>query len=67
MKEPGLDDRHRNKDGRIREKNGTTKNENLDKPIPGFAPSATLTRMKKVTGADSENGVRRAVAKKNRG
>jgi hypothetical protein len=36
MKEPGLDHRHRDKDGKIQQKRGDTKNRNLSSPIPGF-------------------------------
>jgi hypothetical protein len=34
MKQPGLDDRHRDQDGEIRQKRGDTLNKNLPKPIP---------------------------------
>ncbi|WP_156392943.1 hypothetical protein [Burkholderia sp. Leaf177] len=58
MKEPGLDDRHRNEDGRIRQKRSDTKNENLPRPIPGFQPDTTLEEMRRKTGKTSEKDVR---------
>ena len=45
MKQPGLDNRHRDqtppKAGEIHEKRGDTLNKNLPKPIPQFSPNAT--------------------------
>ena len=61
MKEPGLDGRHRDKDGQIQQKRGDAMNKNLPKPIPGFSPSATLKEMRQKTGSTSERGVREAV------
>jgi hypothetical protein len=63
MKQPGLDGRHRDKDGEIRQKRSDTRNKNLPTPIPQFSPNATLGYMRKVTGKDSEADVRRAAAK----
>jgi hypothetical protein len=63
MKEPGLDTRHRDKSGEIRQKRSDTLNKNLSKPIPQFAPNATLGDMRKATGRESEAAVRRAAAK----
>ncbi|WP_156125957.1 hypothetical protein [Paraburkholderia kururiensis] len=60
MKEPGLDDRYRNEDGRIRQKRGDTKNKNLPQPILGFSPETTLETMRKKTGKTSEKDVREA-------
>lgn len=64
MKEPGLDDRHRDKRppkaGQIQQKRSDTLNKNLDKPIPQFSPLATLGTMRRVTGKQSEESVRRA-------
>jgi hypothetical protein len=64
MKEPGLDDRHRDKArpkaGEIQQKRGDTLNKNLPKPIPQFSPNAKLSTMRKVTGKISEEAVRRA-------
>jgi len=67
MKEPGLDDRHRDKAspkaGEIQQKRGDTLNKNLPKPIPQFSPNAKLSTMRKETGKVGEEAVRR-VAKK---
>jgi hypothetical protein len=63
MKEPGLDNRHRDKDGEIQQKRSDTLNKNLSKPIPEFSQNATLGHMRKVTGKVSEAAVRRAAAK----
>jgi hypothetical protein len=63
MKEPGLDDRHRRKDGEIQQKRGDTKNKNLPKPIPQFSPNTTLAKMREKTGKVSEADVRRAATK----
>lgn len=64
MKEPGLDNRHRDeaapKTGRIQQKRGDTLNKNLPKPIPEFSPNAKLKTMRKETGKVSEADVRRA-------
>lgn len=64
MKEPGLEGRHRNQDGRIRQKRGDTENQNLPKPIPGFPPKATLEQMRRETGKTSEKDIRDAVKPK---
>jgi hypothetical protein len=63
MKEPGLDGRHRRKDGGIQRKRDDAINKNLPEPIPGFSQNATLRYMRKVTGKESEADVRRAAAK----
>ncbi len=64
MKEPGLDNRHRDKNppkaGEIRQKNGNTLNKNLPHPIEGFSPRAKLETMRKETGKTSVEAVRRA-------
>ena len=64
MKEPGLDNRFRDKNppkaGEIRQKRGDTLNKNLPRPIPEFSPNAKLATMRKKTGQTSEVGVRRA-------
>ena len=64
MKEPGLDNRHRDKtppkSGEIQQKRGDTLNKNLPKPIPQFSPNARLDTMRKETGKTSEEAVRRA-------
>lgn len=58
MKEPGLDDRHRDEDGRISQKHSNTKIETLrDTYGPGFAPgmsdNATLKDLLDQSGASS--------------
>ena len=63
MKKPGLDSRHRDKDGEIQQKRSDTLNKNLSKPIPQFSPNTTLGEMRKKTGKVSEADVRRAAAK----
>ncbi len=60
MKEPGLDNRHRDKDGEIQQKRGDTFNKNLSVPIPQFSPNAKLSTMRKETGMISEKDVRDA-------
>jgi hypothetical protein len=62
MKEPGLDDRHRDKNGEIQQKRKHTLNKNLPKPIPQFSPSTTLETMRKKTGKTSVTDVRKAAA-----
>jgi hypothetical protein len=58
MKEPGLDNRHRDKNppkaGEIQQKRSDSLNKNLSKPIPGFSPNATLGTMRRETGKVSE-------------
>jgi hypothetical protein len=67
MREPGLDNRHRDqtppKTGEIQQKRSDTLNKNLPRPIPEFSPLATLGTMRKVTGKVSEESVRRAARK----
>ena len=67
MKEPGLDNRHRDKArskaGEIQQKRSDTLNKNLPRPIPEFSPNATLGYMRKKTAKVSEADVRRAAAK----
>ena len=67
MKEPGLDDRHRDKSppkaGQIQQKRSDAINKNLPKPIPEFPDNMTLGRMREITGKVSEDAVRRAAAK----
>jgi hypothetical protein len=64
MKEPGLDNRHRDKDGMIQQKRSDTKNKNLSEPIPGFGPNTTLKTMREKTGKTSEKDIRRAMKDK---
>ncbi len=58
MKEPGLDDRHRNKDGRIQQKRSDTLNKNLPNPIPGYGPRVPLGDIRNDTGETSEKDIR---------
>jgi hypothetical protein len=64
MKEPGLDNRHRDKNppkaGEIQQKRGDTLNKNLPRPIPEFSPNAKLARMREETGKVSVEAVRKA-------
>ena len=67
MREPGLDNRHRDKtqpkSGEIQQKRGDTLNKNLPNPIPQFRSDATLETMRKATGKTSVQGVRIAAKK----
>lgn len=60
MKQPGLDGRHRDKDGEIEQKRSDTLNKNLPTPIEGFSPNATLGFIREETGETSEAAIRRA-------
>jgi hypothetical protein len=64
MKEPGLDNRWRDKrapkSGKIRQKREDTLNKNLSEPIPQFSPNATLGTMREETGKTSIKDVRKA-------
>jgi len=60
MKEPGLDGRHRDKDGEIQQKRGDTLNKNLTNPIKEFSPNARLDTMREETGKISIEDVRNA-------
>ena|ERR1700739_3667098 len=64
MKEPGLDNRHRDKSkpkgGEIQQKRSDTLNKNLPTPIPEFSPNAMLGTMRKKTGKTSVAAVRKA-------
>ena len=70
MKEPGLDNRHRDKTppkkGQIQQKRGDTLNKNLPEPIPQFSPSAKLETMRKETGKTSVEDVREAAKNRRR-
>jgi hypothetical protein len=67
MKEPGLDNRHRDKNppkaGEIQQKRGDTLNKNLPRPVPEFAPNTRLDTMRERTGKVSVESVRRAAKK----
>jgi hypothetical protein len=64
MKEPGLDNRHRDKKppkaGEIQQNRGDTRNKNLPNPISQFSPTAKLATMRAETGKTSVEAVRRA-------
>lgn len=64
MKEPGLDNRHRDKNppksGEIQQKRGDTLNRNLPKPVPEFRADTRLDTMRKETGKVGVEAVRRA-------
>jgi hypothetical protein len=68
MKEPGLDNRHRDqnppKRGEIQQKRSDTLNKNLPTPIAGFSPNATLGFIREETGETSEAAIRRAGKKR---
>lgn len=67
MKQPGLDNRHRDekppKAGEIQQKRGDTLNKNLPTPIPQFSPNAKLSTMREKTGKVSVEAVRREARK----
>jgi len=67
MKEPGLDNRHRDKNppkaGEIQQKRGDTLNKNLPRPIPEFPQNTRLDTMRERTGKTSVESVRRAAKK----
>jgi hypothetical protein len=60
VKEPGLDGRHRDKDGEIRLKRADAINKNLPDPIPKFSPNATVGGMRKATQETSLRDIRKA-------
>lgn len=64
MKEPGLDDRHRDITGRIDKKRSDAKNKNLPKPIAGFSPNATVGFMRKATGKVGLAAIAKAAKKR---
>ena len=68
MKEPGLDQRHRDKSspkaGEIQQKRGDTLNKNLSKPIAQFSPLAKLSTMREETGKIGVKAVTEAAKKK---
>jgi hypothetical protein len=68
MKEPGLDNRHRDKtlpkSGEIQQKRGDTLNKNLPKPISQFSPNAKLQTMRNETGKVSVKAVTDAAKKR---
>jgi hypothetical protein len=63
MKEPGLDNRHRDKaapkKGEIQQKRSDALNKNLPNPIPEFSPNTTVGKMREKTGKVSIESIRR--------
>ncbi len=66
MKEPGLDDRHRDQTGKIQQKRGDTLNKNLSQPIPEFSPTARLDTMRDEPGEVSIVDVRQAAKRRDK-
>ena len=68
MKEPGLDNRHRDqappKAGEIQQKRGDAINKNLSNPIREFSPNATVGFMRRETGKVGLNAIRQAARKR---
>jgi hypothetical protein len=64
MKEPGLDNRHRDKNvpkgGEIQQKRSDALNKNLSNPIPGFSPNASVGFMREETGKVGLAAIRKA-------
>jgi hypothetical protein len=60
MQEPGLDNRHRDKNGEIERKRSDAVNKNLPNPIREFSPNATVKYMRQATGKVGLNAIRRA-------
>jgi hypothetical protein len=67
MQEPGLDNRHRDLNGRIDRKRSDAQNGNLSQPVPGFRSNATVGHMRQVTGQQSLSGIRQAAKRMGRG
>jgi hypothetical protein len=70
MKEPGLDNRHRDKaspkKGEIQQKRSDALNKNLPKSIPEFSGNATVGAMRKETGKVGIEAMRRAAKNRSR-
>jgi hypothetical protein len=64
MKEPGLDNRHRDQNGQIDRKRSDALNKNLSNPIPEFSPNASVGFMRKATGKIGLNAIRRAASRR---
>jgi hypothetical protein len=67
MQEPGLDNRHRDLNGRIDRKRSDAQNGNLSQPVQGFRSNATVGHMRQVTGQQSLSGIRQAAKRMDRG
>jgi hypothetical protein len=64
MKEPGLDNRHRDQNGQIDRKHSNAINKNLSQPIPEFSPNATVRFMRDATGKVGLNAIRQAAKRR---
>jgi hypothetical protein len=64
MKEPGLDKRHRDINGRIDLKRSDALNKNLPNPIAGFSGNASVGFMRKATGEVSLAAITKAAKKR---
>ncbi len=63
MKEPGLDGRHRDRDGKIHVKRGDARNGNLSTPIVGFPPNTRVDTMRERTGGFSLKEIQEIMAR----
>lgn len=67
MKEAGVDGCHRDKSqpkaGEIQQKHGDMANNNLPRLVPQFSANARLDTMRKATGQESVEDVRRTAVK----
>jgi len=64
MKEPGLDKRHRDINGRIDLKRSDALNKNLPNPIAGFSGNASVGFMREATGKVSLAAIAKAAKKR---
>jgi hypothetical protein len=64
MKEPGLDDRHRDQNGQIEQKRSDALNKNLSNPIREFSPNATVGFMRRETGKIGLNAIRQTAKRR---
>lgn len=64
MKEPGLDNRHRDISGRIDIKRSDALNKNLPKPIAGFSGNASVGFMRQETGKVGLAAIAKAAKKR---
>ena len=68
MKEPGLDNRHRDKatpkGGEIQQKRSDALNKNLSNPIPEFSGNASVGFMRRETGKTGLAAIRKAAKRR---
>ena len=68
MKEPGLDNRHRDKatpkTGEIQRKRSDALNKHLSNPIPQFSGNASVGFMRRETGKVGLNAIRQAAKRR---